>query len=77
MGLSLIGMLTVVYAVKEGAANGFRVDIAVAGAVGVLMLAVFVRRRLRLLTPLIDVRLFAANIEVVSSASSRYGLRRL
>jgi DHA2 family multidrug resistance protein-like MFS transporter len=58
VGLSLIGMLTVVYAVKEGATNGFRADIAVAGAVGVLMLALFVRRQLRLLTPLIDVRLF-------------------
>ncbi len=58
VGLSLIGMLGLVYAVKEGVAHGFRVDIVAVGVVGAAALSVFVRRQLRLPTPLIDVRLF-------------------
>jgi DHA2 family multidrug resistance protein-like MFS transporter len=56
--LSLIGMLGLVYAVQEGTVNGFHVDTLVAGVVGAAALARFVRRQLRLPTPLIDVRLF-------------------
>lgn len=61
VGLSMIGMLGVVYAIKEGftaLVHGFSGDIAVAGAVGVVALYLFVRRQLRLPAPLIDVRLF-------------------
>src|SRR5262249_22649191 len=58
VGLSLIGMLGLVYAVKEGAVNGLRVDIAVVGVVGATALMMFVRRQRRLPAPLIDVRLF-------------------
>jgi MFS transporter, DHA2 family, multidrug resistance protein len=58
VGLSLVGMLGLVYAVKESAANGLRVDIAVVGVVGAAALTLFVRRQLRLPAPLIDVRLF-------------------
>lgn len=58
VGLSLVGMLGLVYAVKEGAASGLRVDIVVAGVVGVAALTLFVRRQLKLPTPVIDVRLF-------------------
>lgn len=58
VGLSLIGVLGLVYAIKEGVANGLRVDIAVAGAAGAVGLTLFVRRQLRLPTPLIDMRLF-------------------
>ena len=58
VGLSLIGMLGLVYAIKEGAANGLRVDIAVAGVIGIAALTLFVRRQLRLPAPLIDIRLF-------------------
>jgi MFS transporter, DHA2 family, multidrug resistance protein len=58
VGLSLIGMLGIVYAVEEGAVNGFRVDITAVGVVGALALTMFVRRQLRLSTPLIDIRLF-------------------
>ena len=58
VGLSLIGMLGLVYAVKEGAANGLRVDIAVVGVIGIAALTLFVRRQLRLPAPLIDIRLF-------------------
>jgi DHA2 family multidrug resistance protein-like MFS transporter len=60
VGLSLVGMLGLVYAVKEGAANGLlRVDIAVVGVVGAAALTLFVRGQITLPTPLIDIRLFA------------------
>ena len=58
VGLSLVGVLGLVYAVKEGAAHGLRVDIAVMGVVGAAALTLFVQRQLRLPAPLIDVRLF-------------------
>ncbi|MFE2410087.1 MFS transporter [Kitasatospora sp. NPDC059408] len=57
--LSLAGVIGVVYAVKEAAANGVaRWDVPLAGLVGAAALTVFVRRQLRLDTPLLDVRLF-------------------
>ncbi|MBB2988571.1 DHA2 family multidrug resistance protein-like MFS transporter [Mycolicibacterium iranicum] len=62
VGLSMVGMLGLVYAIKEGftgLADGVGADILVAGAVGAAALTMFVRRQLRLPTPLIDVRLFA------------------
>ena len=58
VGLSLVGMLGLVYAVKEGAANGLRVDIVVVG-VGRRRGADAVRpAAAQLPAPLIDVRLF-------------------
>ena len=47
------------YAVKEGAANGLRVDTAMVGVVGAAALTLFVWRQITLPTPLIDIRLFA------------------
>jgi DHA2 family multidrug resistance protein-like MFS transporter len=58
VALALVGMLGLVYAVKEGAANGLRVEVATVGVVGAAALTLFVRRQLRLRAPLIDVRLF-------------------
>ena len=58
VGLSLAGTLGVVYAIKEGVANGLRVDIVAAGVVGAVGLLLFVRRQLNLSAPLIDIRLF-------------------
>jgi MFS transporter, DHA2 family, multidrug resistance protein len=58
VGLSMVGMLGVVYAIKEGAALGVRPDVVAAGALGAGALVLFVRRQLRLPAPLIDVRLF-------------------
>src|SRR5262249_29920615 len=58
VGLSLIGMLGLVYAVQEGAVHGLRVDVVAVGGVGAAAAALFVQRQLRLPTPLIDVRLF-------------------
>ncbi|PND55346.1 MFS transporter [Mycobacterium sp. ENV421] len=58
-GLSLIGILGVVYAAKQGAAHGLHADIVVAGLLGAAALTFFVRRQLKAAHPLIDVRLFA------------------
>ncbi|MER5885842.1 MFS transporter [Streptomyces sp. NPDC001941] len=58
VALSLIGMIAVVYAVKEAAAKGFGADVALSAVVGVAALTWFVRRQLRLPAPLLDMRLF-------------------
>ncbi|MER5970949.1 MFS transporter [Streptomyces sp. NPDC002055] len=58
VALSLVGMVGVVYCVKELAAHGLRWDGVAAGLVGVLALAVFARRQLTLRAPLLDMRLF-------------------
>lgn len=56
--LSLVGMIAVVYAVKETAGHGLRWDAVVAGVGGVGALVVFTRRQLTLRVPLLDMRLF-------------------
>jgi MFS transporter, DHA2 family, multidrug resistance protein len=58
VGLSLVGMLGLVYALKEGLHDGVHVDIVVVGLVGVSALTLFIRRQLQLSNPLIDIRLF-------------------
>ncbi|MBU3749731.1 MAG: MFS transporter, partial [Mycobacterium sp.] len=57
-GMFLLGILGLVYAVKEGVAHGLHVGIAITGLLGAGALALFVRRQLRLAAPLIDLRLF-------------------
>ncbi|MFC0861348.1 DHA2 family efflux MFS transporter permease subunit [Sphaerimonospora cavernae] len=58
--LSAIGVLGLIYALKEAAAHGGAVQgrIVAAAAVGLAALVVFVVRQTRLAEPLIDVRLF-------------------
>jgi DHA2 family multidrug resistance protein-like MFS transporter len=57
--LSVIGVLGIVYAIKEAARDGVaQVQVGAAAAAGVVALALFVRRQRRLDDPLIDVRLF-------------------
>ncbi|MFJ8647960.1 MFS transporter [Streptomyces sp. NPDC093546] len=58
VALSLVGMIGVVYAVKEAAAHGLHLDMAVAAVIGLTALTWFVRRQLRLESPLLDMRLF-------------------
>ncbi|MFJ5532195.1 MFS transporter [Streptomyces sp. NPDC093261] len=58
VGLSLIGMVGVVYAVKEAAVHGFTWAGAATGVLGVAALTGFVRRQLTLAVPLLDMRLF-------------------
>ncbi|WP_081983112.1 MFS transporter [Streptacidiphilus albus] len=60
VGLSLVGIIAVVYAVKEAAVNGpFEAGVIVTAVLGTGCLIGFVRRQLRLPVPLLDVRLFA------------------
>ncbi|MGW8557642.1 MFS transporter [Streptomyces tubercidicus] len=56
--LALVGIVSVVYAIKEAAVHGYRWDIALAAVVGVLTLFVFVRRQLTLPSPLLNMKLF-------------------
>ncbi|MER5995652.1 MFS transporter [Streptomyces viridosporus] len=56
--LSLVGMIGVVYAVKEAAAHGVGWAPAAAGLLGAGALYAFGRRQLRLPAPLLDMRLF-------------------
>ncbi|MBM4790622.1 MFS transporter [Streptomyces sioyaensis] len=59
VALSLVGIVGVVYAIKEAAVEGYRWDIALAAAIGVLALVWFVRRQLTLPAPLLNMKLFA------------------
>ncbi|MFC9330357.1 MFS transporter [Kitasatospora sp. NPDC057015] len=76
--LSMAGVIGVVYAVKEAAAHGLgRWDVPAAAALGALALTLFVRRQLRLTTPLLDVRLFTDRrftAAVLSSLTALIGL---
>ncbi|MEU6648026.1 MFS transporter [Streptomyces sp. NPDC046900] len=56
--LSLVGMVGIVYAVKEAAAHGFAWPALATGVLGVAALYGFVRRQLSLPVPLLDMRLF-------------------
>ncbi|WP_367324436.1 MFS transporter [Streptomyces sp. HUAS ZL42] len=56
--LSLVGMIGIVYAVKEAATHGLAWATLGAGLAGAAALYGFVRRQLTLPTPLLDMRLF-------------------
>ncbi|MEV6381253.1 MFS transporter [Streptomyces sp. NPDC051773] len=58
VGLSLVGMIGVVYAVKETATHGVDGNALAAGLLGLAGLFFFVRRQLTLPHPLLDMRLF-------------------
>ncbi|MEJ8633859.1 MFS transporter [Streptomyces sp. MS2.AVA.5] len=58
VALSLIGIVAVVYAVKEATVHGLRPDTCGAAVIGIAALVWFVRRQLTLPSPLLDVRLF-------------------
>ncbi|MYQ73107.1 MFS transporter [Streptomyces sp. SID4934] len=58
VGLSLIGIIAVVYAIKEGAVHGVSWGVGAAAVAGVATLAWFVRRQLTLKSPLLDMHLF-------------------
>ncbi|WP_406150628.1 MFS transporter [Streptomyces sp. NBC_01012] len=58
VGLSMVGMIGVVYGIKEFAAHGVNWLPGVAGVGGLLALIWFVRRQLKLPAPLLDMRLF-------------------
>ncbi|MHA7958117.1 MFS transporter [Streptomyces sp. L500] len=56
--LSMAGIVGLVYAIKEGATNGFAWPVALAACVGAVALVWFVRRQLTLPSPLLNMRLF-------------------
>ncbi|MEU1472449.1 MFS transporter [Streptomyces sp. NPDC005761] len=58
VALSLVGMIGVVYAIKELAAHGGSWEVALSGLGGLAALIWFVRRQFRLPAPLLDMRLF-------------------
>ncbi|MFI8964354.1 MFS transporter [Streptomyces sp. NPDC053493] len=58
VGLSLVGVIGVVYAVKEAASHGLTWEVAAAAVLGAVALYAFVRRQNRLPAPLLDMRLF-------------------
>ncbi|GAA2647701.1 MFS transporter [Streptomyces vastus] len=58
VALSLVGMVGIVYGVKEAAAHGVSGQAAAAGLLGGVALFGFVRRQLGLASPLLDMRLF-------------------
>ena len=58
VGLALVGIVGVVYAIKEAAVHGYRWDILLAGVIGLLALFVFVRRQHTLESPLLNMKLF-------------------
>ncbi|OIJ66692.1 MFS transporter [Streptomyces mangrovisoli] len=58
VALSLVGVIGVVYAVKEAAAHGLTWAVPVTGVLGAAALHGFVRRQLTLPKPLLDMRLF-------------------
>jgi DHA2 family multidrug resistance protein-like MFS transporter len=58
VGLSLVAMLSIVYAIKRVAKDGPYVIAAIYAVIGVSLAVVFIRRQSRLSDPLIDLRLF-------------------
>ncbi|MFD9718150.1 MFS transporter [Streptomyces sp. NPDC059076] len=58
VALSLVGMVAIVYAIKEMAVHGIGVLSAAAAVIGIGSLYWFVRRQLTLASPLLNVRLF-------------------
>ncbi|MEU9291196.1 MFS transporter [Streptomyces sp. NPDC048275] len=58
VGLSLVGVIGVVYAVKETATHGLSWEPMSVGLLGAAALYGFVRRQLAMLVPLLDMRLF-------------------
>ncbi|WP_165845431.1 MFS transporter [Streptacidiphilus pinicola] len=69
--LSVVGMVTAVYAVKEAARSGpLHPGVAVTALLGIGALTAFVRRQRRLAEPLIDLRLFRRRAYGVSVAAA-------
>ncbi|MFD9035601.1 MFS transporter [Streptomyces sp. NPDC059567] len=58
VGLSLVGVIGVVYAIKEVASHGLTWEVVAAAVIGAATLYAFVRRQHTLASPLLDMRLF-------------------
>ncbi len=60
VALSMVGIIGVVYAIKELAIDGLEPSFIVVGVIGAVALVWFVRRQMHLPHPLLDVRLFSS-----------------
>ncbi|HLS77048.1 MAG TPA: MFS transporter [Nocardia sp.] len=77
VGLSIAGILPVIYAIKHAAAEGVDAESLVVGLVGVVVLIAFVRRQKTLTEPLLDLSLFARPAFRVAIGSSLAGMMSL
>ncbi|MCG5213917.1 DHA2 family efflux MFS transporter permease subunit [Streptosporangium sp. KLBMP 9127] len=69
--LSVLGMVGIIYAIKEAATGGLaQTNVLVSAVVGVLSMVVFAKRQTRLTEPLIDVRLFRSRAFTASVGSN-------
>lgn len=64
--LSFVGILLFTYAIKSAAATGFAFLQSLAGGLGLLALALFLRRQTRLAYPLLDLGLFKDRIFAIA-----------
>jgi DHA2 family multidrug resistance protein-like MFS transporter len=74
VALSLLAILAVVFGLKEIAQGNFSAMPVAAIALGILLGAIFVRRQLRLTSPIIDVRLFRLRAFSASLATYFLGI---
>jgi len=77
VGLSIAGILPVIYAVKHAAAEGVDLEAAAIGLAGLLILILFVRRQKVLAEPLLDLSLFVRPQFRVAIGSSLTGMMSL
>lgn len=77
VGLSIAGILPMIYAVKHAAVEGVDVEAIAVGLVGLVILIVFVRRQKVLDEPLLDVSLFARSKFRVAIGTSLAGMMSL
>ncbi|WP_433561158.1 MFS transporter [Nocardia sp. CA-151230] len=75
--LSIGGILPLVYAVKNCAAEGFDLPAVGIGIIGVLLLTAFIRRQRTLAEPLLDLSLFRRGLFSVAIGSSTVGMLAL
>ncbi|RDI67662.1 MFS transporter [Nocardia pseudobrasiliensis] len=75
--MSIGGILPLVYAVKQAAADGIDPRVAVIGVFGVVVLVLFVRRQRQLADPLLDLSLFRQGWFSVAIGSSTIGMMSL
>ncbi|MBF6136673.1 MFS transporter [Nocardia otitidiscaviarum] len=77
VALSIGGILPLIYAVKHMAAEGVDAEAVIAGAVGLVVLTVFIRRQRTLAEPLLDLGLFRRGLFAVAVGSSTVGMLAL
>ncbi|TEA01047.1 MFS transporter [Mycobacteroides salmoniphilum] len=66
VALSMVGIMTLVYAVKAAATHGFSPSVAITGVIGVVTLGVFIRQQMRNPHPLLAIDLFSNRIFTVT-----------